>query len=321
VPLWQPRILWEPVDVSREASRAQEPICGPVADMAAVAGTSAPRAAADLVRGVSELQALPEVAWKVRNIAADPKGTATELAEVIKSDPALATKLLKLANSAFYGLPSQVSSVHRAIVLLGFKTVQNLALAGSLCGIFRGTRISPTFTGYDLWKHCLAVGVAARKIAKLVNALNPEEAFLAGVTHDVGMLAVRDAKPDKLASAIAKAQKGMTFLEAEQAELGTDHTEVGSALTSVWRFPDDLRLVCRHHHAPGEARGKAALLIHAVHLADWLCGQKRIGFYLTQPEGPACGESLQVLGLEESVLDDIGETLDDDIAEAERVFS
>jgi HD-like signal output (HDOD) protein len=307
--------------VSREATSSQEPFSEPVTDMAVTAGTSAPRAAAELVRGVSELQALPEVAWKVRNIAADPKGTASDLAEVIRSDPALASKLLKLANSAFYGLPSQVSSIQRAIVLLGFKTVQNLALAGSLCGVVCGARISPTFTGYDLWKHCLGVGVAARKIAKMVDALNPEEAFLAGVTHDVGILAVRDAKPDGLAAAIAQAQKGITFLEAERAELGTDHAEVGLALTSVWRFPDDLRLVCRHHHAPGKARGQVAPLIHAVHLADWLCGQTHIGFHLTQPEGPASDESLQVLGLEESALDDVASTLADDIKEAERVFS
>lgn len=306
--------------MSREAISGQEPVCGPVADVAA-AGTSAPKAAADLVRGVSELQALPEVAWKVRSIAGDPKGTASQLAEVIKSDPALSSKLLKLANSAFYGLPSQVSNIQRAIVLLGFKTVQSLALAGSLCGVFGGTRISPTFSGYDLWKHCLGVGVAARKIASLVDGLNPEEAFLAGVTHDVGMLAVRDAKPDRLAAAIARALEGMGFLEAERAELGTDHTEVGLALTTVWRFPDDLRLVCRHHHAPGEAKGKIAPLIHAVHLADWLCGQQRVGFYLTQAEGPVCGESLRVLGLEESALDDIARALADDIREAEHVFS
>jgi HD-like signal output (HDOD) protein len=307
--------------VSQDTSREDESFSGSGTDTAAVAGTATADVAAELVRGVSVLQALPEVARKVRNIAADPKGTVSDLSDIIKSDPALATKLLKLANSAFYGLPSQISSIQRAIVVLGSKTVQNLALAGALCSVFRGARISPTFTGYDLWKHCLAVGVAARKIAKLADALNPEEAFLAGVTHDVGILAVRDARPDGLAAAIAQAQKGMSFLEAERAELNTDHAEVGSALTSVWRFPDELRLVCRHHHAPGKAKGKVAPLIHAVYLADWLCGRERVGFHLTQPEGPVSGESLQMLGLEESLLDYIGTTLADDIREAERIFS
>ncbi|UCG34349.1 MAG: HDOD domain-containing protein [Phycisphaerales bacterium] len=307
--------------MSSEVTKAQDLPCEPETRGATVPGNFAPTVAVDLVRGVSALQALPEVAQKVRDIAADPQGTVTNLAEIITSDPALASKLLKLANSAFYGLPSQVSSIHRAIVILGFKTVQNLALAGALCGIFRGARISPIFSGYDLWKHCLAVAVAARKLAKAADVFNPEEAFLAGVTHDVGMLAVRDAKPDRLAAAIAKAQQGMAFLQAERTEFGTDHTEVGWALTSVWRFPDNLRLVCRHHHAPADTTGKIALLIHTIHLADWLCGQKRIGLYLTQPQGPACSESLQVLGLEKSVLGDIRTTLDDDIAEAERVFS
>ena len=298
------------------------PPTDPPADgLATVAGTTVPKAAAEVAHGISELRALPEVAQKVRDIAADPQGTVGDLAEVITSDPALASKLLKLANSAFYGLPSQVGSIHRAIVVLGFKTVQNLALAGALCSIFRGAKISDSFTGHDLWKHCLAVAVAARNLAKRAGACNPEEAFLAGITHDVGVLAAREAWPQKLAEAIISAQGGASFLTAERDRFGTDHTEVGLALTSVWRFPDYLRIVCRFHHAPALASGQFPTHIRAVHLADWLCTRKRIGFYLTVPKGPACQDSLEALGLTKADLAEVRNSLADDIREAERIFA
>jgi len=296
----------------------QPPNASPTATIGA---TSVPVAAAELIRGVSEIRALPEVAQKVRDIAADPKGTVADLAEIITSDPALASKLLKLANSAFYGLPTRVACVRRAIVVLGFKTVQNLALAGALCGIFRGARISPTFTGYDLWKHCLGVAVAARKIAKATGAVDPDEEFLAGITHDVGLLAIPDARPEALAAVVTAAEQGTCFLAAEREALGTDHTEVGLALTSVWRFPEHLRLICRYHHAPVEAADASAPLIHTVHLADGMCGRKRIGMHVMRSDGPACAESREALGLRDADLAEIAGKLAEDIQEAERVFS
>ena len=284
------------------------------------AGTTVSKAAAQIIHGISELQALPEVALRVRNCAADPQAKASDLARIITSEPALASKLLKLANSAFYGLPSQVGSIHRAIIVLGFKTVQNLALAGSLCGLFRGTSISRSFSGQDLWKHCLAVAVAAGNLAKRVPGLKPDEAFMSGITHDAGILATRDARPGELEAAITAAEAGLPFLQAEQSQLGTDHTEVGLALTSMWRFPDHFRFVCRHHHAPAVAPEPCKPLVHAVHLADWLCAQHRIGFYLTAPKGPAPSDSLHALGLTDADLSQVAQSLADDIREAEGIF-
>lgn len=287
----------------------------------AVGGVEMPEPVAAAIRRLSEIRTLPEVARKVRSIAADPEGSIAEMSATLSLDAAMASKILKLANSAFYGLPARVGSIERAIVVLGFKTVQNLALVGSLCGLYREEGIGDCFGGRDLWEHCLGVALASRRIARRSSLGDGEDAFLGGVTHDVGLLAIRDAFPEKLMATINLAATGMSFLEAEQALLDTSHAEVGAALTKVWKFPEFLREICRWHHSPTGANAPFASLVHVVHVADWLCAEKRIGFHLTCYSEPLCRESLDHLKLRAEDLEEIGERLVEELPEAESVFA
>ena len=110
---------------------------------------------------------LPQVTIKIIEIVEDPKSTARDLHEVIKADPALSVKVLKVVNSAFYGLPGQIANVDRAIVLLGLAAVKNIAIAASIARLFRGKRISEHFSATDLWRHGVGVAVACRMLAKI----------------------------------------------------------------------------------------------------------------------------------------------------------
>src|ERR671916_662960 len=128
------------------------------------------------------------VATPVAPVANDPQALVREAVKKVTHDPALVTRILKVVNSAFYGLPGQIGSIERAIVLLGLNAVKNIAVAASLGQLFRGTKLCDGFTAKDLWTHCIAVGVAARELAKQMKLPIADEAFLAGMIHDVGIL-------------------------------------------------------------------------------------------------------------------------------------
>src|SRR5436190_13517394 len=118
------------------------------------------------IKKITAIATLPEITSKIIEIVEDPKSTAAALHKIVSHDPALVTRILKVVNSAFYGLPGQIGSVERAIVLLGLNAVKNIAVAASLGQLFRGARLCDKFTPKDLWRHCIAVGVAARDLAK-----------------------------------------------------------------------------------------------------------------------------------------------------------
>ncbi len=144
--------------------------------------------ARDAIKSVTALATLPEVTARIIATVENPRSSAANLHKIITHDPALVTRILKLVNSAFYGLPGQVGSIDRAIVLLGLNAVKNIAIAASLGQLFRGVRLCDKFSARDLWTHCIAVAVAGRELAKGLKLHLVDEAFLGGMIHDAGIL-------------------------------------------------------------------------------------------------------------------------------------
>src|SRR5256885_10161274 len=153
---------------------------------------------AEALKKVTTLSTLPEVTAKIVETVEDPKSTAASLHKIVAHDPALATRVLKVVNSSFYGLPGQIGSIERAIVLLGLNAVKNIAVAASLGQLFRGAKLCEGFTAKDLWTHCIAVAVAAREMARQMKAPIADEAFLAGGDHDIGHPGLRQLWPEQL---------------------------------------------------------------------------------------------------------------------------
>src|SRR5689334_8842359 len=120
----------------------------------------------EAVKKVTTLATLPEVTTQIISTVEDPKSSASQLHKIVAHDPALVTRILKVVNSAFYGLPGQIGSIERAIVLLGINAIKNIAVAASLGQLFRGVKLCDGFTAKDLWKHCVAVAVTSRELAK-----------------------------------------------------------------------------------------------------------------------------------------------------------
>src|SRR5687767_15466562 len=183
------------------------------------------------LKKVTSIATLPEVTAKIIKTVEDPKSTATQLHQIISHDPALVTRILKVVNSAFYGLPGQIGSVERAIVLLGLNAIKNIAVAASLGQLFRGVKLCEGFSAKDLWTHCIAVGVTARELARNMKLPIADEAFLAGLIHDTGLIVSLQVWPDKIRETCEAAKKSeKPFCEIEREIVGADHQQLGQGL-------------------------------------------------------------------------------------------
>lgn len=251
------------------------------------------------VSQIANIATLPEITARVMAIVENPASSAAELHKVVSSDPALVARILKVVNSAFYGLPGQIASIERAIVLLGLTAVKNLAVAASLGQLFRGARLGAGYNAKDLWKHCIAVAVAARDLAAQMAVPLKDEAFLAGMIHDVGLIVALQVWPDKVTGVCETVAAGdMPFCEAERRAAGTDHQALGAALCEKWKFPRTCQLVASYHHRPAELSDNNRLLVTLVYAADTICATAGQGFDLTARQQTVEAGDPDAVGLE-----------------------
>lgn len=268
----------------------------------------------DAVKRVTTIATLPEVTAKIIATVEDPKSSAQALHKIVSHDPALVTRILKVVNSAFYGLPGQIGSVERAIVMLGLNAVKNIAVAASLGQLFRGAKLCEGFTAKDLWRHCIAVGIATRDIAKQMKLPMADEAFLAGMIHDMGILVSLQLWPEQLRHVCdrAKAAAGTTttFCDLERDIIGTDHQQLGQALAETWKFPHSCQLVAGHHHNPAALGEQSRLLVALVYAADTICCQTKHGFNLTAINQRLDAAGMAGVAIDPAILERTASNLD-----------
>ena len=272
---------------------------------------------------IGDIATLPEVTIKIIEIVEDPKSTARDLHEVIKNDPALSVKVLKVVNSAFYGLPGQVASVDRAIILLGLSAVKNIAIAASIARLFKGKRISEQFSAADLWRHSVAVAVAARNLAKCSpHPVMTDEVFVAGLIHDIGNLVERQCYPEQFAEVINRCTgTEQDFLKCERQVIGADHQAFGVGLTTKWKFPRHLRAAVGFHHNPESLSVELRNMATLIQMADIVCCQEKVGFYLTAQHDQVTDEMLDVLSITREQFEEVRTSLEDQVAEAEATLT
>jgi predicted Zn finger-like uncharacterized protein len=222
-----------------------------------------------ILRTLDDLPAMPHVVQKAQEVMARPDSDVKELAKIIELEQAIATRVLKLANSAYYGLSGKVFSVQHASVLLGFKALGELI---SVAGI--SNLMSKDLKGYqldagDLWQHSIAVAFASRIIANRKNTDFGNLAFFAGLIHDAGKLILDPyvyERKDDFDEFMANG--GNTFINAEKTILGFDHSEIASELCQKWKIPNDQRIAIKFHHNPSKSDGNELAFI--LHMADYI---------------------------------------------------
>lgn len=222
-----------------------------------------------ILRTLDDLPAMPHVVKRAQEIMAKPDSNIKDLARVIELEQAIATRLLKMANSAYYGLSGKVSSIQHASVLLGFKTLAELI---SVAGI--SNLLSQDLKGYqldsgDLWQHSIAVAFGSRIIANRKDTEFGNLAFFAGLIHDAGKLILdpyvyeRKNEFDEF-----MANENHSFLSAEKTILGFDHCEIAFELCQKWKIPNDQSLAIKYHHNPSQSDGNE--LAFTLHMADYI---------------------------------------------------
>lgn len=212
-----------------------------------------------------QLPSLPAVVTRLLDSFAQEDIDTSALARQIALDQGLTARVLRVANSSFYGLQSRVGTINEAVVVLGFRAVRSMVLAVGVNGAFRAD-LCPGFDPQAYLRHGVGTALAARELAGAAGH-NPELAFTAGILHDIGQLVLAANFPARYAEVIAHAQQhDVDILSAERAVLGIDHTEAGVLLAESWRFPLPLAQAVSGHHAP-QANDPASLA-GLIHVAD-----------------------------------------------------
>jgi len=280
------------------------------------------QAVAAAIREISHIATLPEITLKIIQLVEDPKSTAQDLHNVISKDPALCTRILKVVNSAFYGLPGQIGSINRAIVLLGLNAVKNIAIAASLTKLFKGGQLTPGFSPKDLWAHSVAVGTGTRMIATTLKLGLTDEAFLAGLLHDVGMMVELQYDRNKLVEVLTKAESGaMPLMEAEEAVFNATHQDFGAGLSEKWKFPRPFAFVTGWHHRPLDLPSDQRMLPTMVYIADRLAAGAKMGFCLDCPSGEVDDAALDQIHLTREQLNAIAAELPEQVKDVERLLT
>lgn len=245
----------------------------------------------ELVSQDIQLVSLPELCLEVESLVDLPQTTAADLGEVISKDTALSTRLLKLVNSAFFGLTRKVDTLSRAVNLIGMQELRNLTLAASATEVFADID-SRLIDMSAFWQHSIYCGLIARKLAKKAHVLHSERLFTAGLLHDVGRLLLLMKLPDEMGSVVSeyhKSRKNVCELEIEH--IGFDHAEAGAALLAHWNLPTSLCSSVRFHHAPAIAED-AHLESSILHLADRITHSAQESW---RPENPHTHDPFRAL--------------------------
>ena len=276
------------------------------------------------IREISHIATLPEITLRIIQLVEDPTSTAQDLHAVIAKDPALCTRILKVVNSAFYGLPGQIGSINRAIVLLGLNAVKNIAIAASLAKLFKGGQLSPRFAAKDIWTHSVAVAAGARAIAQVMRLSLTDEAFLAGLIHDIGIMVEMQYDRTKLVEVVDRCEAGgdgAGMLAVEDEVFNANHQDFGSGLCDKWKFPRSFMHVTGFHHRPLELPADHRALTCIVATADRLAGALNIGFRLDLSSTDIPADYLDELKLTAEQVDEIRDKLPDQIADAQQVIT
>ncbi len=267
-----------------------------------------------LVKKSLELVSPPSTYSQLNELLKDPNSSVDDISAVINTDPALVTRLLKVVNSPFYGFPSQISTISRAITIIGTRELINLVLATSVINAFKGipTELIDMRT---FWKHSLASAITAKSLAKLCGYRSTERYFIAGLLQNIGSLVLYQTMPEIAKEALNSARFGHEVIfKAEQRLFGFDHADVGATLIKAWRLPSSLAETVQYHHNPTGA-SEFPVEVAIVHIADIIVSSAQLGHAGDPHVPPLSPEAWTLLGLDISnipeLLSDVNEQLDE----------
>ncbi|HEX3010772.1 MAG TPA: HDOD domain-containing protein [Syntrophomonadaceae bacterium] len=264
-----------------------------------------------IVEAVNDLPSLPHVAVKVMKLTEDPDSTAEQINNVLNEDQSMTARVLRLANSAYYGFPRRIATVTDAIIFLGFKTIRGIVLAASVSDM-----LSQEMEGYalapgELWRHSQCTALTARLIARNAKFNSLDLAYTAALLHDIGKVIINSHLKKGYQEVIDRVSEGnIPFIEAEDEVLGFNHALVGARVGEKWNLPSELVEAIALHHYPERAEINKRLT-SIVHVADALCLTMGIGLGVDGMMYSLSPEAMKLLGLDENSMETMVAQLSD----------
>ncbi|MDR1932349.1 MAG: HDOD domain-containing protein [Spirochaetales bacterium] len=268
---------------------------------------------------ISRIPALPVTVSKILEIANNPATSPVDLNKVISLDPVLMARVLKLINSAYYGVTNQVTSLVRAIIMLGINTVKNLALSTAVLGNLSKTENFQALNMNGFWRHSLSVGVLSKLIAR-TRKIDPkilEEYFIAGLLHDIGKIPLNNTLTQEFIQAMSQADRDhIPLYRAEEEYVGFDHCRAGFIIGSAWKFGAEILDVIKCHHTPETCAEENASLVYTVAAANFYVNSSGIGFSGSRYPEKVPAKALDYLGISWDSLDTMHADLMQEIEKA-----
>jgi len=262
----------------------------------------------ELIANLGDLPPLPQVASQVLRVSADPDANAEDLRKVISMDQALTSQILKISNSAMFGMVREVTTLTQAIMTLGFSTIKSVVIASSAKNLYhRGT------VGLQerlIWEHALVSAMASRAFAKSLRFPRLEEAFIGGLMHDIGKSVMGVKFPERYGQLLRTVyNEDGNSIQLELDTFGFDHAMVGEALLSQWNLAPSLQAAVRWHHDPAHAPEPHQSLTAIVALANHMALELKVGIGDPRHLEGASLQSMEILQLSPEALDGLKESV------------
>jgi putative nucleotidyltransferase with HDIG domain len=257
-----------------------------------------------IVSAIKSFPGMPGTAVKLLGLIDDPGMRVSQIEEILRHDAGLTANVLRLANSAYFGIPSKVGSIRQAVILLGLKRLIQMVIAACVSAI-----MDKSVPGYDLppgelWRHSIAASVAAEGLVKVLKVEAAEEIFTAALLHDVGKLVLGDFVKDEFKQIDTAVSQGISFEMAEKIVLGTTHADVGARILTKWLLPSEIVNAVQFHHAP-EASEQPSNMLDIVHVANFISMMIGIGIGRDGLQHEPSAEVTERLGLEPEHLEKV----------------
>jgi putative nucleotidyltransferase with HDIG domain len=264
--------------------------------------------------------ALPPLCQHILAHTNDPNVDFKKLATTIKHDPGMTTNVLKLANSAYFGMSRKVKSLQTAISILGMKRLFELVVTGSVARTLVIKLPGYNLVADELLKHSVWVAVASEEMAKTLNLAPPDMLFTAGLLHDIGKIVLDELVQKKWSKMESVMDKDEPFDKAEKKTLGMSHADVGAELLDQWHFPPQLVATLRWHHQPEDAPEHKAL-VQMVHIADILAYSEGIGTGVDGMKYKIDKMAIADLKLKSKILEQVASRTLEEMNELEKILT
>lgn len=252
-----------------------------------------------IIETVNDIPALPHVVVRIMQLTDDPNATAQDIHSVLNQDQAMTARVLRLANSAYYGYARRIATITDAVVLLGFTTIRSIVMAAAVSELLNKRIEGYALEEGELWRHSQACAITARFLARRCKFAQVDLAYTAGLLHDIGKVILNRYMKDAYHEVVELVStQEMPFMQAEEQVLGCNHALIGARVAEKWSLPGHLVEAIQLHHYPDLAQTNEKLTA-IVHIADAICLSMGIGVGVDGLLYPVSAHAVKILGISE----------------------